>query len=279
MNNALALTVILTVTFAFASSARAAPGEPRLVQGVLEWPAKLTVEPFVVVQTEDGQWYYAEIKAAKHLESSPLTAGTRVTVLGTEATRPYEITAIALGSGDAAALAMALMPLVNPTPATSAPTAPPTPGSPSGSRPKAVSSESPVAESLQTSKAMTKPDSATAPSPPAKAPQPPAADTTVATKPQSEAAATPTSVPDSPRMAELRGTVKIVAGNWVVVQAADGQIVLVDLSTLSGGAASLKPGSSIAVYGTPTEQKFQAMGLIQQENRPPARPIPVPPRR
>jgi hypothetical protein len=279
MNNALALTVILTVTFAFASSARAAPGEPRLVQGVLEWPAKLTVEPFVVVQTEDGQWYYAEIKAAKHLESSPLTAGTRVTVLGTEATRPYEITAIALGSGDAAALAMALMPLVKPTPATSASTAPPTVGSPSGSKSKPVASDPTAAESLQTSKAMAKPDSATAPSPPAKAPQPPAPETTVPTKPPSEAAAAPTSAPDSPRMAELRGTVKIVAGNWVVVQAADGQIVLVDLSTLSGGAASLKPGSSIAVYGTPTEQKFQAMGLIQQENRPPARPIPVPPRR
>jgi len=67
-------------------------------------------------------------------------------------------------------------------------------------------------------------------------------------------------------MAELRGTVKIIAGNWAVVQAADGQIVLVDLSALSSGASSLKAGSSIAVYGTP----FQAMGLIQPDNRPPA---------
>src|SRR5262245_25977149 len=125
MNHALALVAILTVTVAFTSSARAAPGEPRLVQGVLEWPAKLTVEPFVVVHTEDGQWYYAEIRAAKHLESIPLIAGARVTVLGTEATRPHEITAIALGSGDAAALAMALMPHVTPTAAASVPPPPP----------------------------------------------------------------------------------------------------------------------------------------------------------
>ena len=36
-----------------------------------------------------------------------------MTVLGTEAARPHEINAIAFGSGDAAALALALMPHVN----------------------------------------------------------------------------------------------------------------------------------------------------------------------
>ena len=75
-------------------------------------------------------------------------------------------------------------------------------------------------------------------------------------------------------MADLR---KIA--DWAVVQAADGQIVLVDLSALSSGASSLKAGSSIAVYGTPGDQKFQAMGLIQPDNRPPAKPVTVPPRR
>jgi hypothetical protein len=38
-------------------------------------------------------------------------------------------------------------------------------------------------------------------------------------------------------------------------------------------------GSAITVYGMPGEQKCQAMGLIQQENRAPARPFAVPPRR
>src|SRR5204863_8387889 len=61
--------------------------------------------------------------------------------------------------------------------------------------------------------------------------------------------------------------------------AADGQIVLVDLSALSSGASSLKAGSAIAVYGTPGDQKFQAMGLIQPDNQPPAKPVTVPPRR
>jgi len=116
--------VVLSLAVAFASSAHAAPGDPRLVQGVLEWPAKLTVEPFVVIRADDGRWYYSEIKGAKRLESGPLTAGGRVAVLGTEATKPHEIAAIALGSGDAAALALALMPHVNAPAAAAAPAAP-----------------------------------------------------------------------------------------------------------------------------------------------------------
>src|SRR2546428_12231749 len=95
--------VALMVVFGFASPAQAAPGDPRLVQGVLEWPAKLTVEPFVVIRADDGRWYYAEVKAAKRFESGPLSAGGRVTVLGTEAARPHEIAAIAFRSGDPAA--------------------------------------------------------------------------------------------------------------------------------------------------------------------------------
>src|SRR5439155_15904631 len=99
--------VVLSLTFALASLAHAAPGDPRLVQGVLEWPTTLTAEPFVVIRTEDGRWYYADIKSARRLEPAALTVGARVAVLGTEAARPHEITALAFGSGDAAALALA----------------------------------------------------------------------------------------------------------------------------------------------------------------------------
>src|SRR5262249_46432817 len=84
-------------------------------------------EPFVVVRGEDGRWYYAELKAAKRLESKPLTAGARVAILGTEAARPHEITAIAIGPGDAAALAMALMPHVSAPPHRPPPPPPPPP--------------------------------------------------------------------------------------------------------------------------------------------------------
>ena len=123
--------VALSVVVLVASAAHAAPGDPRLIQGVLEWPAKLTAEPFVVIRTDDGRWYYTEIKNAKRLESGPLTSGGRVAILGTEAAKPHEITAIAVGSGDAAGLALALMPHVN-APASApapAPAAQP-PGSP-----------------------------------------------------------------------------------------------------------------------------------------------------
>src|SRR5881296_1615345 len=114
--------VATSLTFALASVAHAAPGDPRLVQGVLEWPTKLTAEPFVVIRTEDGRWYYVEIKSARRLEPAALTVGARVAVLGTEAAGPHEITALAFGSGDAAALALALVRHTNP----------PTPSSVSG---------------------------------------------------------------------------------------------------------------------------------------------------
>src|SRR5712691_1292039 len=289
--------VVPALMFAFASSAHAAPGDPRLVQGILEWPAKLTVEPFVVVRADDGRWYYAEIKAAKRLESAPLTAGARVAILGTEATRPHEITAIALRSGDAVALAMALMPHVSPTAVASAPPPAPTAEPPSPSKPVA-------AESPQTPKTAAKPEPAAAtwaPTPPAKAPQPPASDSTppanprVAEKPKEKLTPVKTTAPADPirqskpspsvsagpastRWTELRGTVHAVAGHWVVVRADDGQSVLVDFSALRGAAAALTPGSPILVYGTLGEEKFQAVGIVQQGTRPPAKPVAVPPR-
>src|SRR5438445_12531408 len=102
--------VALSVAVLVASAAHAAPGDPRLIQGVLEWPAKLTAEPFVVIRTDDGRWYYTEIKNAKRLESGPLTSGGRVAILGTEAAKPHEITASAVGSGVADGLALALLP-------------------------------------------------------------------------------------------------------------------------------------------------------------------------
>ena len=84
---------------------------------------------------------------------------------------------------------------------------------------------------------------------------------------------------EPPRWTELQGTVKVIAGNWIVVRAESGQLVLVDLSTVRGGASSVRPGAPISVYGTPGEQKFQAMGILHSDNRPPAKPAMIPPRR
>lgn len=82
--------------------ALAAPGDPRALQGTLEWPASLSAEPFIVVRGDDGAHYYADVSAAARRGSSPLTAGTRMSLLGVEGGRPFEIAAVAIGAGDAA---------------------------------------------------------------------------------------------------------------------------------------------------------------------------------
>ena len=46
------LMVLAVLTF-WAGAAYAAPGDPRLVQGSLEWPSTLSTEPFVVIRGED----------------------------------------------------------------------------------------------------------------------------------------------------------------------------------------------------------------------------------
>ena len=46
---ALALAEVLT------TPVLAAPGDPRLVQGTIEWPAALASEPVVIVRGDDGR--------------------------------------------------------------------------------------------------------------------------------------------------------------------------------------------------------------------------------
>ncbi len=111
--------VALAILGLSATTAVAAPGDPRVLQGTLEWPATVANEPFVVMRGEDSRLYYADISVAQRRTPDPLTAGTRMTVLGVEGARPHEIAAIALGAGDAAALGL------TPTgPTASAPAAP-----------------------------------------------------------------------------------------------------------------------------------------------------------
>src|SRR5215813_13072751 len=89
----------------------AAPGptDPRLIQGTLEWPPALSGgETFIVVRGGDGRVYYADVMAAQRHVQGALNAGSRITVVGLEGIKPHEIVAVALGSGDAAALSLAL---------------------------------------------------------------------------------------------------------------------------------------------------------------------------
>jgi hypothetical protein len=129
--------VALAILGLSATTATAAPGDPRVLQGTLEWPATVANEPFVVMRGEDSRLYYADISAAQRRTPDPLTAGTRMTVLGVEGSRPYEIAAIAVGAGDAAALGL---PPTGPT--ASAPAAP------SASIPSAAIVQGPPAEPM-----------------------------------------------------------------------------------------------------------------------------------
>lgn len=98
--------IALAILGLSAGAVDAAPGDPRVLQGTLEWPATVNSEPFVVLRGEDGRLYYADISVAQRRTADPMTSGSRVAVLGVEGSRPYEIAAIAVGAGDAAALGL-----------------------------------------------------------------------------------------------------------------------------------------------------------------------------
>ena len=116
MKHSLAAFAIVAL---WAGTALAAPGDPRVVQGTLEWPGTIGTDAFVVVRGDEGRAYYVDLSAAQRRTPGPLTAGTRVALLGIEGNRPHELAAMAIGAGDAASLG-----LTSPLPPT--PTAPAT---------------------------------------------------------------------------------------------------------------------------------------------------------
>jgi len=240
--------VVLTVGLACASPVHAAPGDPRLIEGVLEWPAQLTVEPFLVIRTNDGGWLYADVEAAKRFGDEMLAAGARLTVIGREASRPFEITANALGPGDVTALARALLPYVNSTTVAS------------GAR-RTTTPVPSVASPLSGSPA---------------ALDPKVAEPSGQLRTSARVWAWPTG---TPRWVELQGTVDAVADHWVAVRTDEGQMVLVDLSSVRSMVGSFTPGLPISVYGTPGDSKFQAMGVILSNTQAPAKSLTVPQRR
>lgn len=122
--------IALTVLALGAAPAMAAPGDPRVVQGTLEWPASLSTEPFVVVRGEDGRLYYADISSAQRRATGALAAGSRVSIFGVEGNRPHELAAVAFGAGEATGLGVSL-PGSQDTPAGTLPS--PLPGSASAS--------------------------------------------------------------------------------------------------------------------------------------------------
>ena len=219
---ALAFSVVL------AGPAVAAPGDPRLIQGALEWPPALSSgETFIVMRSDDGRVYYADVMAAQRHVQGTLSAGSRITLLGLEGIKPHEIIAVALGSGDAAALSLAL---AQGTPTT--PTPPPPPAS--------------------TTSAAVVP-----PAPPA----PPAVPAAVApARPEEK----PPARGDVGEWVRFLGSVQGIAGQNLYVKRDDGRVVMVDVSKLDPGTATrYRLGSPVTVVAFPVGNKFLATSITE----------------
>ena len=83
--------------------ATAAPGDPRLLKGTLEWPGTLATEPIAVVRGDDGILYYVDASTTERL-GAPITG--RVSVVGIEGMKPHELSAVIIGGGDSALTAL-----------------------------------------------------------------------------------------------------------------------------------------------------------------------------
>jgi len=296
----------LALVLAAPAVAIAGPGDPRLVNGVLEWPRSVTTEPFLVVRGDDGALYYVGIAAVRR--DVPLAAGARVSVLGLEGRTVNEITALGVGTGDTTEAALAHLqgarpaPAATPAPAVVAPAPSVVPTAPGAAAPAAVTPPSPVAAPVPVGA----PPSPAAPPTPAAAPSSPAAPAPVVTPTTTSApavtpptasvtpaapapsvaavattppaprrpdvsvtpAALPTPAGEPRRWTEISGVVESLVGRTLVLRSDEGRVA-VDVSSLSQSLDRMvTPGSTVRVYGVPVEVRFKAMGVFDPGSRP-----------
>jgi hypothetical protein len=257
----------------------AAPGDPRLVQGTLEWPATLTREPVMIVRGDDGQVYFCEITDHARQRVDQLRAGGRISVLGLEAARPHVITTVAVGTGDAAALALALSQAWAKTPSADATASTPPAQTVAPSSPGAPGSTAPAPAAAPAVVVMAPGSHATTPTP---APAPSIVPATVATAavvapPASRRIGPPAAATTGGRGQWIRldGVVESVAGSTLTLKTADGAVAYVDISQLSPSVAQvLRQDTAVSVYGYPLEHRFEAAGYIQTNQTSPGGPEP-----
>ncbi len=206
------------------STAGAAPGDPRVVQGTVEWAEALSVAPFVVVRGDDGRFYYTDVSRLQGARLS-LSRGERVVVTGVEGMSPHELAAVTLQSGVAPSVALTPPPSPVPSPPPAAPAPLPLPA--------------PVA-------------------PPAGLPPAPAA------APEGGTAMPAASPPSEPAAHRLDGRVQSITGNLVVLKTADGRRVTVNMGAVGPNIASVvQPGDELTVFGrTADNQVFVATGYV-----------------
>jgi hypothetical protein len=99
------LLVALLVGVA-SSEAGANAGDPRVVQGVLAWSPGAPGAPFVVVRADDGRHYVADLTSAQR-RGDPVNVGDRISLVGVEGARPWEVSTLVMGSGDSALAGLA----------------------------------------------------------------------------------------------------------------------------------------------------------------------------
>jgi len=255
--------------------ARAGSGDPRLINGVVEWPAAVTNEPFVIVRGDDGVVYSVGIAAARR--EGAITAGGRISVLGLEGRGPHEITAVGVGSGPSAEAAFALLQGIR-QPAAIAPVlaTPPVPLIAPANAGVIAAAPKPIAPTTPSVRPADAPSlklpsdtraSASAAAPvvvPGSTPAP-----AVATAQPATFATAPMLVPsEEHRWVEIAGEVETLAGRTLVLKV-DGGRVSVDLSSLRANLERIvTPGSMVKFYGVPVELRFKAMGFIDPDARP-----------
>jgi len=270
-------TLFLVVVLGLTVPALAAPGDPRLIQGILEWPQSLDRYPVLLIRDDDGTLYFANIGSAER-RGSP-SAGMRVAILGVEGKHTNEVLAMFVttstvteptpsvaptASGGTAATAEAVPPSVPGTPAAGADIARTTPSGPAASS-AASGVPAPPAPAQPTS-----PPAGPAASACSQAEL--AAGSAVAAPPRN---ASPTTAAP-PRWTEVQGIVVAIGYRTLVLKAEDGQRVVVDVSALRSGIASSAligsvvkvSGVPIDVYGVPIDQRLKAAGVVEAIGRP-----------
>ena len=113
---ALNRAVVIALAFAIVPAiTHANPGDPRVIQGTFVWSPGAAAEPFVIVRGDDGKYYVADLSTAQ--SRGNINVGDRISVVGVEGARPFEVATAVIGAGDSA------LSVPSPAPATESPTA------------------------------------------------------------------------------------------------------------------------------------------------------------
>jgi hypothetical protein len=281
------------------------------MEGTLEWASAASGEPFIVIRGDDGRLYYVDTGSAQRSVPGALTGGTRVAILGIEGAKAHEVTALAIGTGSAAALARAVTsakttsspavasppatapsspapgvsaspvtPLPSPAPVSAPPAVGPLPLPATASAPPAVGAPpSPAPAPASALPAVTPPPSpgAASAAPPVAPPSSPATPSALtAIGPLSggvssqtaapKADVRPADAPERQRWTEVRGIVRAVSRDILVLRVDDGQLVAVDTSELNANLAdTVTPGMTVSVYGDQVDSTLRIRGLMHSD--------------